>query len=187
MHELTAIPNKESKLKRELQVAYMAGVLDSDGWVTIHKNVKTKHCPVYSPRMGLNQVEPQAIELAFSLFGGKVGKVNYDKDSYNRFSRKPMFTWTIGSDGLIEAVSELIPFLRIKKKQAELVLSLQMNIRKFKSTRAIKGIKRGVLTPDTIEFREKCYQNLRIAHSSTVAETEREETSQARYATVLAV
>lgn len=151
---------------REHDVAYIAGVIDSDGYITIHKNTSIMP-PIYSPRIGINQVEPQAVLLAKELFGGNIQIVSPD-----HFGRKSMYYWQLGSNGLIEALRELIPFMRIKKEQALIALRLQENIREWKGkVRGVRGQRSPVLPPDVIEFREKCYQDLRAARLTPAAET----------------
>jgi hypothetical protein len=124
---------------------------------------------VYSPRIGINQVEPQAVELAQQIFGGG-SSINHTQD---RFGKKALRAWFLGSDGLIEALRELIPFLRIKKEQARVVLALQENIREWKGkVRGVRGQRSPIYPPDVYEFRESCYQKLRALRLSPVAETE---------------
>lgn len=167
-------------MQRIIQVAYTAGVIDSDGWFTIHRNVKQSVKPVYSPRMGINQAETPAVELAHKLFGGSIKIVDH-KDRYGY--GKPLHCWTIGSDGLIEAIEELLPHFRIKWANALCVLMLQKNIRYYKKAfRAVRGgVGRAVYPEAVYKEREHYYTALRALHSSTATETERQGMAYALY------
>lgn len=155
-------------MERELQVAYLAGVLDSDGWFTIHKNSKQSVNPAYSPDIGINQVEPHACVLAYELWGGKLGKIDYS-NTENRHSQKPMVTWKPHKDGLAVLLKDIIPHLRIKKKQAEILLRLRADIVFHGRT---GGRERKSLSPQTVAFRESLYQQFKGLQNAPVAETE---------------
>ena len=50
-----------------LEIAYAAGVIDSDGWITISPSLSS-----YRVFIGLAQVEPQAVRLMSELFSGAI-------------------------------------------------------------------------------------------------------------------
>ena len=150
-------------IKRELKAAYLAGVLDSDGWFTIHRNSKPslgKHFvnPCYSPRVGVNQVERQACELALAMYGGTIHVIDYSK-TQNRFSQKPMWNWNSNADTIEVMLEELIPHLRIKVQQAKVLLRLVKDIRVN-----FRGGKYNTHPPEVIAFREKLYWELKRAN-----------------------
>lgn len=156
-------------MNRECEVAYLAGVLDSDGWFTIHLNTKQSANPTYSPDFGINQVEPHAIELAQRLFGGKISVIDYSKHKANRFSTKPMYHWQPDKLGMVVVLKELIPYLRIKRKQAEVILSLRVDIVFHGRT---GGREKKTLSPQTVAYRAKLYQQFREIQPPRVATTE---------------
>ena len=57
-------------------LAYLAGVMDSDGYFTIKRStynirkLKDSKNPTYSERIGLKQVHPFAVHTIHRLFGG---------------------------------------------------------------------------------------------------------------------
>jgi hypothetical protein len=75
-------------------LAYLAGVLDSDGTIGIKRNtysmrvVKDSIAPTYSERIHIRQVERPALELFAATFGGNIG-VN-DPSAKNG---RPLFRW----------------------------------------------------------------------------------------------
>lgn len=150
-------------MKRELQVAYLAGVMDSDGWFTIHKHTPAGTNAVYSPDLGVNQATPQCVELAFDLWEGKLGKIDFSNVK-ERHSRKPMFSWKPHKWNMAEILEELIPHLRIKRQKAELLLRLKKDIDFHKGN--------SWLPQQTVEFREKLFQQFKALDVTSAAETE---------------
>lgn len=150
-------------MKRELQVAYLAGVMDSDGWFTIHKHTPAGTNAVYSPDLGINQATPECVELAYELYEGKLGKIDYS-NSKGRHSKKPMFTWKPHKGNMTIVLEELIPHLRIKHEKAKLLLRLKKDIDFHKGN--------SWLPDQTVEFREKLFQQFKGLHATSAAETE---------------
>jgi excisionase family DNA binding protein len=110
-------------------LAYAAGVIDSDGWIGVHRNTYAARVrgdatqAVYSPRVAVKQVTPQALDLLHLLFGGH----RYDsKPSAAR--GRPLLTWQVHSAAAGRVLQQLLPYLRIKREQALNALEVvQMN------------------------------------------------------------
>ena len=104
--------------------AYLAGVLDSDGSIIIAVDtwrVRTlNRSPHYSENIGIGQCDPQAIQLFQEMFGGHI-RVEEKRGE----NRRPMYHWGTTDRNAVVVVNELLPFLRIKRKQAELLLALR--------------------------------------------------------------
>ncbi len=112
-------------------LAYLAGVMDSDGYFTIKRAtynirvLKDSKNPHYQEQAGLKQVQPEAIKLILRNFGGSFFKSKpYAKNGKNLFCvllscRKANFF-----------VKKIYPYLRIKKKQASLLLALRRSLDK---------------------------------------------------------
>lgn len=106
-------------------LAYLAGVVDSDGCITIYKNTayQRKHSPsanpIYQVRVAIAQVEPQAVELAKATFGGDV------RNKLNNPKCRQLLVWRADHARAFSVLSALLSHLRIKKHQAENALKLQ--------------------------------------------------------------
>jgi len=107
-------------------LAYLAGVVDSDGCITIYKNTHYQRThsesasPVYQPRLAIAQVEPEAVELSRDTFGGTIRhKLN------NPGKSRQLLVWRADHNRFYEVVGQLLPYLRIKKAQAENALKLK--------------------------------------------------------------
>ena len=107
-------------------LAYFAGVMDSDGWFTaghskgIRKSGKPwNHCHA---RMAIKQVSDEAIRFILETFGGTVSMMDC---RHNRLGKRPLFYWSmVSKPELLATLPRLIPYLRIKRRQAEIALSL---------------------------------------------------------------
>lgn len=109
----------------ELEKAYLAGVMDSDGWFTIKRDTYAMRvrgdagCPIFQERLGIKQVTPQAIDMLYKEFGGYR---RIEKPSTRR--GKPLYAWSVVCQKAVDVVYDLLPYLRIKRPQAETLLAL---------------------------------------------------------------
>lgn len=116
-----------------LTLAYLAGVIDSDGYLSVKRT--TYHMrvrgdagnPVFSEKIGCKQVTPEAIDVLHATFGG-----------YRRVEKpsspngRPLHSWVVTDRNAAAAAEALLPYLRIKREQAILLLQV----------RALKGAPR---------------------------------------------
>lgn len=110
----------------DTEIAYMAGVIDSDGCIGVHVNwyhVKSgphqnAKQPTYQPMVTLKQLDPEAIELFGEHFGCTYSVEN------PKGSKRPMNVWTVHSAKAGRVLRVLRPHLRIKTRQADLALEL---------------------------------------------------------------
>lgn len=101
-------------------LSYAAGVIDSDGCISVRRTdyagrrSGTGWQATYQPRVTVKQVTPQAVDLLHDLFGGY------------RFQGKPaaakgrsLLGWDVHSASAVSTCEALLPYLRIKRAQAE--------------------------------------------------------------------
>ena len=89
-------------------LAYAAGVIDSDGYIGVKRGVS------YAARVIVKQVQPQAVDLLHELFGG------YRSTAPPAAERgRQLLTWEVHSAAAGRACEALLPYLRIKRAQAE--------------------------------------------------------------------
>jgi excisionase family DNA binding protein len=95
-------------------LAYAAGVIDSDGYIGVKRKANGRWQAVYAPRMMVKQVTPQAIELLHGMFAGyrTIGEPTAARG-------RPLFVWEVHSANAGRACEALLPYLRIKRAQAE--------------------------------------------------------------------
>lgn len=108
------------------ELAYCAGVIDSDGTIGVKRSTYSMRVigdskqPTYSERVCVRQIEPQAVRLLHSLFGGRLGQ---SKPSAKR--GKVLHEWQVTDAKAAACLAALLPFLRIKEGQARNCLSLR--------------------------------------------------------------
>lgn len=107
----------------DLVLAYMAGIIDADGHISIHRKhhvLKTgEKKTYYRPLIGIAGTCPAPHDLAHSLWGG------------SRFTYQPknprhllQHQWQCVGIRAKLAIEQLLPFLRIKPEQAKVALQL---------------------------------------------------------------
>jgi len=125
-------------------LAYAAGVIDSDGYIGVRHSdyrvrvVKDCQTPTYSARAQVKQVEPQAIDLLQAMWGGYRG---FQDPSAKR--GRPLHAWQVHSAGAGRVLEAVLPYLRIKRAQAENALEVcrlvQMGALRFEIPEVIDG------------------------------------------------
>ena len=107
-------------------LAYLAGAMDSDGHFSIKRNtysmriVRDSGQPSYSERVGIKQVTPHVPELLKETFGGTLGR-----QKASTANGKPLISWEGTNKIAATCTRALLPYLRIKRRQAELLLELR--------------------------------------------------------------
>jgi len=112
-------------IKNEV-IAYLAGIADGEGYIGI-KKTKAQHrpgckSPVYQERLVIRMADKQAIELFKKTLGGW----SYPEKQYSP-KRRPCFVYEVQNKSAVAIIRALLPFLRIKKRQAIMVLKLTAN------------------------------------------------------------
>lgn len=135
-------------------LAYLAGVIDSDGTIGVKKN--TCEPPTYSERIHIRQVQREAIDLLSTTFGGNIGT----EDPHAKRG-KSLFRWGLTDRKACQCLWKLLPYLRIKKSQAMNCLDLRELKRTSKIVRTAYG--RGHMgssrrSQELSDQMEACYQ-----------------------------
>lgn len=134
-------------MSKSHQLAWAAGFMDGDGFITI-QNRKTKHkdkvyCGHYL-RVGACQASLKPLEKLQSLFGGSIRSKNSGPNPHN-YNRKPQWMWTLSTNEAKNALEQLLPYLVHKQEVAELALRFQASMSDNKKE----------LTDELKEFRTK--------------------------------
>ena len=99
-------------------LAYAAGMTDADGCIGIQKTRTT--IEKFSPRIDVSQNDKghaMLLELR-DAFGGSVSLQRAGSET-----QRPQYQWTIYGQNAGLLLEELLPYLRVKKKQAKVALS----------------------------------------------------------------
>lgn len=123
-------------------LAYAAGYLDGEGCFSCDTNGRIKLICSTSHR--------PTIEWLYGLFGGifMTPKRRPDKPHW-----KPMYVWAIADLGAEQACRALLPYLREKRRQAELMLKMRETFNQPRQGRCVH--------PDVRASRMKMRQELK--------------------------
>lgn len=119
----------------DTDLAYLAGVVDADGYVTATMSTK-KERTYFGVQLGITGSDPAPHQLAAELFGGRV---NVHRPTRNP-RHKDQHHWQLGGAKAVEPIEALLPFLRIKRDRALLVLELQAALDEDRLFRAEGGV-----------------------------------------------
>lgn len=109
------VTERYQKLKQsQIDLAYTAGIVDGEGCITIQKGeMSTIICKVTNTNQSL-------VEWLKNEYGGSVQK-GFSKNK----NAKPAYGWYIKSKKAAVFLYLLVPYLRMKKEQAEICLELR--------------------------------------------------------------
>jgi hypothetical protein len=107
--------------------AYLAGVIDSDGFITVQRTRKNRTAPnghtwqpmYYTPKVGISGTRSEPHGVAVEAFGGTVTC----HTPVNKAHRM-VYLWSVSGPAAGAASRLLMPFLRIKGRQALLAIEL---------------------------------------------------------------
>lgn len=108
----------------ETDLAYIAGIVDGEGCIRI-KKAKAYRCqgrvtPGYHASIQIKMVDEPAIRFIAETLGGW-----YYKQEKNCKGGRLLYCWAASDKKAADIIRTLLPYLRIKKTQAEAVLELR--------------------------------------------------------------
>lgn len=99
-------------------IPYLAGMIDADGYVTVHRSVRANRVYV-APQVGIAGTVPAPHHLAASLWGGNVNRYVPKNPTH-----RPQYQWTRQGGSAALVIEAIRPYLLIKRQQADLALEL---------------------------------------------------------------
>jgi len=99
-----------------LQLAYLAGIIDGEGCISLHRQVSKNGFVSYNPFVKVEMVAQEPIILLQAMFGGKV------RLRRTRVGCQPVWYWKVRGDGAYQCLVALCNYLLVKKAQADIVL-----------------------------------------------------------------
>lgn len=101
----------------ELDKAYLAGIIDGEGWITVHKT-KGRYYYLY---LGVKMTTTEALELLSSASGKDMQKYHWGKPS-----NSPTYQVMLYGKEVQQLLELLFPYLRVKRRQATLALAFPL-------------------------------------------------------------
>jgi len=119
------------------ELAYCAGIIDGEGCIsmfeqnneTSQKQWRKAGDVRYRYKVKVKMVDHEACALLMEVFGGSLYWNPLQKlQERQRFAT---ITWTVSERRAAKCIRQLLPYLRIKQKQAELLLLMADNVMKY--------------------------------------------------------
>ena len=108
----------------ETDLAYLAGIVDGEGYVGIKKDrgykCQGRTTPGYHARIQIRMVDEPAIAFLSETLGGWY----YKEKPHNRGGRL-LYCYQASDQKAEDALRQLLPYLRVKRQNAETVLALR--------------------------------------------------------------
>ena len=150
--------NKTTRGKvSKIDLAYTAGLIDGEGSISILRARRSNpnyKSPAYILSVTCTNTHKGIIEWMHEMFGASKALRQRHR---NNPKWKDSYHWCTAANMALEFLQQIQPYLRIKRKQAELAINFQQN-RTRKKKLISSGIKNGyILSPETIQEREKVY------------------------------
>ena len=141
------------KQTKEIKLAYAAGFLDGEGCIRIsRRNPRDGRSTSYSLSVMIYQKDGEIMDWLYGNFGGMV----YLKNKTSNW----IYEWRVTEVKAYNFLKELLPFLKYKRKQAELAIQFQQR-RIFERERNIPDNGRfASLSQNELEIREEIYQKM---------------------------
>lgn len=137
---------------RSETLAYLAGIMDSDGSFRVEKRqAQGMLSPHYRINVRCGQVMPsRAVELLAKTFGGRLAIRKARRPNY-----RALVTWSLHDKAAVPAIEGLLPYLVVKRTEAYLL----MDLRRLKAE-GKKGLTEWVHANrwrDSVKMRKRCY------------------------------
>jgi len=168
----------------KLTAAYIAGFIDGEGYFGILKNrcrTGGRREDYYTAVLKIGNTDKDIIYWLKNSFGGTIWIRDADD------THKTVYQWTLETKKLVPFIDKIYPYLKIKKKQAELLRELRKTINinsyHFPTREAKNGGKfvSKTLNVDIVKKREELYEEIRKLNkrgNSLHAERLNKETSE---------
>lgn len=159
---------RSNYVRKEYSVAtaaYMAGILDGEGSLSIgnysgNRKNGDKHFQV---NIAICSTDEILINWIVDTFGGYKGK--YTPKQMSRNGRKQVFRWQCSSDRLEHICEITLPYLIIKKRQAEILIQMRKTYHDAHNVKGIWQVQR--LPKEILDLRQSLFEELRTLHNRT--------------------
>lgn len=117
-------------MSKSHQLAWAAGFIDGDGFITIQDRktkIKEKVYNGHYIRLGCCQASEIPLKELQRLFGGTIREKNSGPNREN-YNRKTQYIWCVSTQQAAEVIEQLLPYLVHKKEVAQLALEFQQTM-----------------------------------------------------------
>lgn len=107
---------------KDIDLAYFAGLFDGEGCLHIRKTKTKVQKTTYALVCKISMCNFSILEQLQQTFGGSLHKEREHQYS-NKYNK--LWTWTLSCVKARDFIIAILPFLRIKKSEAELAITFQ--------------------------------------------------------------
>ena len=139
-------------MRGNIDLAYLAGLFDGEGCIHINKwpnSLKNGH--QYGLLVQIKMCDGRLLKDLHEKYGGNL---NLAKRSLENKNHSDILIWRLECRKAMAFLVQLLPYLRLKRIQAEVGI-------RFQEAMPLRGRGRYPVTVEEIEFREQCYLTLR--------------------------
>jgi hypothetical protein len=102
------------------EIAYLAGIIDGEGCFAMHRRRGTH---IFGTQLQIGNTDVRMLHWVREHFGGSV---KFEKRSQSH--HKPMWRWASATSELESITRAVLPFLIVKREQAELFLAYRATV-----------------------------------------------------------
>lgn len=110
-------------MENNSEIAWAAGFIDGEGTICIQRRTREKRNREYAVALTAENTDPAALLLLMKLFGGYVYQRSIRRKHH--FGKRPIFSWKAHRGNIGSVLKALLPYLILKKPQAELALAFE--------------------------------------------------------------
>ena len=107
---------------KETELAYLAGLLDGEGTISLTSKLRKYGYRYFQPRICITNTKIEMLNFCKDKFGGLI-YISAKANSVE--NRRTAYRWSLSGDKACLLLASILPFLTIKKQQAQLVLVFQ--------------------------------------------------------------
>jgi len=139
-------PYTDWQIKTEAMRAWVAGIVDGEGCITIIKT-KSSHSESLSfpPIVQVRMCDREPLDRLVDVVGSKIGKAQMPPSHYANHQRES-WQWKVVSEQAATVISEIYPYLTCKRRQA----IVAWNHQQFRSNRGNQKRARGALEKEQL-------------------------------------
>lgn len=145
------------KILRPTDAAYLAGIIDGEGHISISKRPPNKRSgernPTYLPSLRIGSTNPHLLDWIMEKVGE--GSMFQEGRAWGE-GRKPFYMWNISNKQVDRLFDQVYPYLVMKKRQVD-------EVRKLRETTKTAHCRAGV-PEDVMAERERCFRSLAKLH-----------------------
>lgn len=144
------------------QLAYLAGIIDGEGsfFIGCYAFNKTTGTPHFHTSIQVTSTDKVLIEWLVDNFGGKC--YGYTEKQTPKNSRRKPYRWTIHADRVKHLSELMLPYLVIKKEQAEVMIEMRATFEKTKMRKGQHGTQ--PIPKSVLDLRYSLFYKLKDLH-----------------------